>query len=171
MGIYRGILKEFSFPTRCFSDCSFSSAWKKTNQKKTPVSHLALRIAKPGDDAAPCAAMRRCQANSGAHNLAIAACLTTLGALPDSTMLAASSGLCGRRTRKLARRSTGSNSPRAFFRPHRRCSARDKRDSKNSLELYNAYPLGLPEALRTASENIILLPVVLQFSYCYEEEK
>jgi len=68
------------------------------------VSRLILRVAKPGDDAAPRAAMRRCQVCSGAHNLKIAARLASLGALPDSTRLAASPGLCGRSTRKLTRR-------------------------------------------------------------------
>jgi hypothetical protein len=63
---------------------------KKSNQKKPPVSRLALRVAKPDNDAAPCAAMRRCQACSGAHNLAIAARLASIGALPASMMLAAS---------------------------------------------------------------------------------
>jgi hypothetical protein len=29
---------------RTFKDCSFSSAWKKTNQKKTPVSRFFLRF-------------------------------------------------------------------------------------------------------------------------------
>jgi hypothetical protein len=51
--------------------------------------------------------MRRCQICSGAHNLAIAARLASFDALPDSTMLAASTGCCGRSTRKLARRSLG----------------------------------------------------------------
>jgi hypothetical protein len=99
--------------------CSFSSTWKKTNQKKTPLSRPTLRVAKPGDDAVPRAAMQRCpalrefssafacfgesQACPGALNLAIAARLATLGALPDSTMLAASTGLCGRSTRELVR--------------------------------------------------------------------
>jgi hypothetical protein len=76
---------------------------KKKNQKKPPVFRFTLRVAKPGDDAASRAAMRRYQACSGAHNLAIAARLASLGALPDSTMLAASPGLCGRSTRKIAR--------------------------------------------------------------------
>jgi len=53
---------------------------------------LFLRVAQPADDAAPRAAMRRCQPRSGAHNLAIAARLASLAALPDSTMLAASTG-------------------------------------------------------------------------------
>ena len=73
-------------------DCSFSSAWQKTNQKKTPVSRLTLHVAKPGDEAAPYAAMLCCKACSGAHNLAIAARLASIGALPDSMMLAASTG-------------------------------------------------------------------------------
>jgi hypothetical protein len=64
--------------------------WKKTNQKKTPVSRLTLRIVQSADDAAPRAAMRRCNVRSCAHNLAIAARLASRCALPDSTMLAAS---------------------------------------------------------------------------------
>ena len=46
-----------------------------------------LRVAQPGDEAAPRAAMRRSQARSSAHNLAIAARLALPGALPDNTML------------------------------------------------------------------------------------
>jgi hypothetical protein len=74
----------------------FLSRDKKTKQKKTPVSRLILRVAKPDDDAAHRAVMRRCQACSGAHNLMIAARLALPGALPDSTMLAASPGLLAR---------------------------------------------------------------------------
>jgi len=77
--------------------------------------------------------MRRCQVCSGAHNLAIAARLASIGALPDSMMLAASTGCCGRNTRKLTRLSTGSDSPRAFIRPHRRCSARDNGKEENLI--------------------------------------
>ena len=75
-----------------FVVCSFSSAWKKTNQKKTPVSRLFLRVAKPVEEATSHAAMQCCSARSGAHNLAIAARLTSHCALPDSMMLASSSG-------------------------------------------------------------------------------
>jgi len=60
------------------------------------VLRTFLRVAKPADEAAPRVAMPRCQACSGAHNLAIAARLASPGALPDNTMLAASPGLCGR---------------------------------------------------------------------------
>jgi len=83
-------------------DPSFSSTWKKTKQKKTPVSRLILRVVQPADEAAPRAAMRRCQTCSGAHNLAIAARLAPSGVLPDSTMLAASTACGGRSARKLA---------------------------------------------------------------------
>jgi len=41
--------------------------------------------------------MLRCQACSGAHNLAIAARLPAIDALPDSMILAASPGLATRR--------------------------------------------------------------------------
>jgi hypothetical protein len=51
---------------------------------------LTLRVVQPADDAAPRAAVRRCQANSGAHNLKIAARLALPDALPGSTMLAPS---------------------------------------------------------------------------------
>jgi hypothetical protein len=61
-----------------------------------------LRVVQPADEAAPRAAMRRCQTCAGAHNLAIAARLASSGVLPDSTMLAASAGCGGRSTRKLA---------------------------------------------------------------------
>jgi len=70
----------------------FLSREKKTKQKKTPLPRYTLRIVQPDDDAAPYAAMRRSQARSGAHNLAIAARLASIGAFPDSMMLAASTG-------------------------------------------------------------------------------
>jgi hypothetical protein len=86
----------------------FLSREKKTKQKKTPVSRYTLRVVQPDDEAALHAAMRRCpalrefsslyryfgesQSCSGAHNLAIAARLASMGALPDSMMLAASTG-------------------------------------------------------------------------------
>ena len=72
--------------------------------KEDARAPLFLRVAKPANEAAPHAAMRRCparrdsssvhkycgesQVRSGAHNLTIAARLTPLGALPDSMMLA-----------------------------------------------------------------------------------
>ncbi|MDJ0855996.1 MAG: hypothetical protein QNI88_12345 [Desulfobacterales bacterium] len=40
-----------------------------------------LRVAKPGNDAAPNAAMRRCPIRSSAHNLTIAVRLASLGRL------------------------------------------------------------------------------------------
>jgi len=109
--------------------------------KENALVPRILRVAKPGDEAAPPAAMRRCQACSGAHNLAIAARLASPGALPDNTMLAASRGLCGRRTRKLALFLAGSNSPRAYFRPHRQCSARDngKEENLNHKDWFQAH--------------------------------
>jgi len=70
----------------------FLSREKKTKQKKTSVSRYTLRVVQPDDEAALHAAMRRCQSCSGAHNLAIAARLASIGALPDSMMLAASTG-------------------------------------------------------------------------------
>jgi len=70
----------------------FTASSKKTKQKKTPVSRYTLRVVQPDDEAAHHAAMRRCQNRSGAHNLAIAARLASIGALPDSMMLAASTG-------------------------------------------------------------------------------
>jgi hypothetical protein len=56
------------------------------------VSRYTLRVVQPDDEAAHHAAMRRCQSRSGAHNLAIAARLASIVALPDSMMLAASTG-------------------------------------------------------------------------------
>jgi len=86
----------------------FLSRERKRNQKKTPVSRYTLRIVQPDDEAAPHAVMRRCpalrefssaymcfgesQSRSGAHHLAIAARLASICALPDSMMLAASTG-------------------------------------------------------------------------------
>jgi hypothetical protein len=45
---------------------------------------------------------------------------------------------CGRSTRKLARLLAGSNSPRAYSRPHRRCSARDngKEENRNNKDRF-----------------------------------
>ncbi|MDJ0876362.1 MAG: hypothetical protein QNJ48_06920 [Desulfobacterales bacterium] len=60
-----------------------------------------LRVAKPVDEAAPHAAIRCCSALSGAHNLLIAARLTSHCALPDSMMLASWPGF-GFGARKLA---------------------------------------------------------------------
>jgi hypothetical protein len=86
---------------------------------QTPVSRFILRVAQPTDEAAPHAAIRRCpalrefssaftyfgesQTRSGAHNLAIAPRLASVGALSDNMMLAASNGCYGRSTRKLTR--------------------------------------------------------------------
>ena len=103
-------------------DCSFSSTWQKTNQKKTLVPRLTLRVSKPGDEAAPYAAMRCCKACSSTHNLMIAALLASHYALPGSIILAASSGFSGRSMRKLASFKQSAH----FFRPCRRCSARVK---------------------------------------------
>ena len=69
---------------------TFLSREKKSNQKKPPVPRYTLRFAQRVDEAAPNAAMRRYQSCSGAHNLAIAARLASIGALPSSMMLAAS---------------------------------------------------------------------------------
>ena len=63
------------------------------------VSHRVLRP-KPPDEAASHAAMLRCQACSGAHNLAIAARLASLDALPDSMTLAASTDWAARRIKR-----------------------------------------------------------------------
>jgi len=35
----------YQFGKMFFVECSFSSAWKKTNQKKTPMSRMTLRVA------------------------------------------------------------------------------------------------------------------------------
>jgi hypothetical protein len=90
------------------------------------MSRYTLRVVQPVDEAVPHAAMRRCQFRSDAHNLTIAPRFALIGALPDSMMLAASTGWCGRSARKLTRLAAGADSPRAFSRPPRRCSARDK---------------------------------------------
>jgi hypothetical protein len=71
---------------------SFSCTCKKTEAKENARVPRTLRVVQPADDAAPRAAMRRCQARSGAHNLAIAARLVSPDALPAGTMLAASAG-------------------------------------------------------------------------------
>jgi acetylornithine/succinyldiaminopimelate/putrescine aminotransferase len=115
--------KGSAYQARCLDfDCSFSSTLQKTNQKKTPVPRLTLRVAKPGDEAAPYAAMLCCKACSGTHNLAIAALLASHYALPGSIILAASSGFSGRSMRKLASLKQSAR----FFRPRHRCSARGK---------------------------------------------
>jgi hypothetical protein len=81
---------------------TFYELIQKKNQKKTPVSSLTLRVAKPGDEAALYAAMLCCKACSGTHNLAIAAHLASRCALPGSIILASSTGLCSWRMRNLA---------------------------------------------------------------------
>jgi hypothetical protein len=98
--------------------------------------------------------MQRCHACSGAHNLAIAARLASHDALPDSMMLAASTGCCGRSARKLTRLSPGSDSPHVFIRPHRRCSARDKGDEPKN-------PRALSKPLRG-----VLLSMLVGTQFC-----
>ena len=80
--------------------------------------------------------------------------------LPDDTMLAASPGLCGRSTRKLARLLVGSNSPRAYFRPHRRCSARDngKEANLNHKDRFQAPYEGATLGLPLCGWSLIFLP-------------
>jgi hypothetical protein len=63
---------------------------KEMEAKENARVPRILRVVQSADDAALLAAMRCCQARSGGHNLAIAARLALPGALPDSTMLAAS---------------------------------------------------------------------------------
>jgi len=63
------------------------------------ASQRALQPKSP-DEAASHTAMHRCQACSGAHNLAIAARLAALDALPDSMILAASTDLTTRRIKR-----------------------------------------------------------------------
>jgi hypothetical protein len=108
---------------------SFSFTWKEDEAKEIAVSRYTLRVVQPDDEAALHAAMRRCpalrefsslyryfgesQSCSGAHNLAIAARLASVGALPDSMMLAASTGWCSRSTRKRDRLVAGSDPPEA----------------------------------------------------------
>jgi hypothetical protein len=64
----------------------------RRDRLQTPVSRFILRVAQPTDEAAPHAAIRRCQSRSGAHNLAIAPRLASVVALSDNIMLAASTG-------------------------------------------------------------------------------
>jgi len=70
----------------------FLRSRQESEPKEDAPAPLILSVVQPADDAAPHAAMRRCQACSGAHNLAIAARLASLAALPANTMLAASTG-------------------------------------------------------------------------------
>jgi hypothetical protein len=51
----------------------FLSRERKGSQKKPPASRFILRVVQPDEKAAPFAALRRCQACPGAHNLTIAA--------------------------------------------------------------------------------------------------
>jgi len=88
---------------------------KKTKQKKTPVPRLTLRITQPVDETAHRSAMRRCQICSGAHNQAIAARLPSFGALPNRTMIAASTGCRVRSARKLAPPSAELRQPARFI--------------------------------------------------------
>jgi hypothetical protein len=72
---------------------------------------LTLRVAKPDNEAAPHAALRRCSIRSGAHNLAIALRLASLGALHDSMRLAS---LTGFNRSGLAETRCAPTSPRAI---------------------------------------------------------
>jgi hypothetical protein len=63
---------------------------KENEPKENARVPRILRGVQPINEASPRAAMRRCQVCSGAHNLAIAARLASPGALPDNTILAAS---------------------------------------------------------------------------------
>ncbi|MDJ0665850.1 MAG: hypothetical protein QNJ61_01190 [Desulfobacterales bacterium] len=65
---------------------------KENEPEETARVPRILRVAHPVVEAAPNAAMRRCPARSGAHNRSIAARLASLAALPDSMMLASSTG-------------------------------------------------------------------------------
>ncbi len=107
---------------------------------------LSLRVGKPNDEAAPNAVMRRCNACSGAHNLTIAARLTSRCALPDSMMLASSSGF----TMGARRNSLRSNRPTRFFRPYLRCSARSKGILGKALKIYGSNSSKLFPAFTTA---------------------
>jgi len=57
------------------------------------VPRSILRVVQPADEASPHAAMRRCQSRSGAHPaVSGTARLASIGVLPGSMMLAASTG-------------------------------------------------------------------------------
>ena len=65
------------------------------------MPRFSLRVGKPDEEASPHATIRRSNACSGAHNRVIAARLASHCALPDSMILASSSGLFERGSRKL----------------------------------------------------------------------
>ena len=90
---------------------------KRTKRRYPCLAALrvTLHVAQPADEAAPHAAIRRFQPHSGAHNLAIAPRLASVGALSDNMMLAASTGCHGRSTRKLAPLSAGLKQVCALF--------------------------------------------------------
>ncbi|MDJ0809591.1 MAG: hypothetical protein QNJ01_05780 [Desulfobacterales bacterium] len=75
---------------------------KENEPKETARAPLTLRVSQPFFEAAPHAAMRRCPLRSGAHNQSIAARLASMDALPDSMMLASTSGCCERVSRERA---------------------------------------------------------------------
>jgi hypothetical protein len=65
---------------------------KEKEPKENACVPRILRVAQPDVAAASNAAMRRCSVRSGAHNLTIAARLASLGALPNSMILASAAG-------------------------------------------------------------------------------
>jgi len=79
------------------------------------TQYANLHVVQPADEVASHAAIRCCQPCSGAHNLAIAPRLASVGALSDSMMLAASTGWCGRSARKLALLFAGLKQSARFF--------------------------------------------------------
>ena len=105
-------------------------AGQKKGARATRPSGKPARRSEPCDEAAPHTAMPCCKACSGAHNLAIAARLASLGALPDSMMLAASYGSAGRSRRNSLR----SNSRRAFIARSPDAQPRDNGERPDSDE-------------------------------------
>ena len=89
----------------------------RTHQENEPKENAPAPLyparRQTGRYAAPHAAMRRCNARSGAHNHAIAARLTSRCALPDTMLLCVSSGFAVGAYRNSLR----SNRPTRFFPP------------------------------------------------------
>ena len=130
---------------RCLEfDCSFSSAWQKTNQKKTPVSRVSCASPNRAMQQELCSQARR-NAKRGAQQSSDCEHLSKLcnAAWRHKAPLhrpVYAAGAFGNSLRSDPPEAGKQSAP--FFRPPRRCSARDKGDNPNRLEPFNSPSLG-----------------------------
>ena len=80
---------------------------------------------------------------------------------------------CDRSTRKLARFIAGSDSPRAYFRPHRRCSARDngKEENLNHKGRFQAPFEGATRGLPLCGRSLTVVPIFLNMLWVSSFDK